>query len=191
QSRPGGRLFSLLWERDDLYLREMLAVALFLVVAALLSVSEDDDLLVATLFNELCGDFGAVDVRGADLCGRAVVNEENFVEHKLIARFVRALQLLDAVNAALGDEVLLTARFDDGYLCHSRGTIPDLLLICKRGLIKKRRFNPHTYVRYTVYVLVDLGELFVARIIVRNDGPECCPQFKVELVRGIDMLAEF
>src|SRR5205085_9476543 len=83
------------------------ARALISLTAALL---EDDDLLVAAVFDDFGFDFGARE-RLAELEVRAVADHEDFAERNLFAGF--AVHAVDRQRVAFGDPVLFALRFDD------------------------------------------------------------------------------
>ena len=80
-----------------------------LVLLALLEL-EDDDLLAATLLDDLAEDLGTRNEGAAELGGVAA-EEENFVERDLVAS--GAFELLDFDEIARGDAVLLAAGADN------------------------------------------------------------------------------
>lgn len=91
-----------------------------LEVAALLTVFDDGDGLVATLLDELCFDGSTRDVRRADLSIGAIVSKKDLVELDDVADFARGLgsDLLDLEDAVLRDNVLLSAGLYNSYFGH-------------------------------------------------------------------------
>jgi len=80
-------------------------------VTCLGPVLEDNDLLAASLAQDLGGDAGAVDDRLADNGRLAVSNEQDAAEVDRVTR--RSGQLVDLELGAQFDAILLAAGFDD------------------------------------------------------------------------------
>ena len=78
---------------------------------------EDDDLLSATLGDNLTRDLGSLNERRAKL-GAVAAKEKNFVERYFVAG--GALELFNSKKIALCDSVLLAARADN-CVCHGEG----------------------------------------------------------------------
>lgn len=92
----------------DLYLRVWLAVALFLVVAGLLPVADDDLLFVSIVFEDDSCDFRASNIRRADFDGITVCSEEDLIEAYFFALIFA--EELNRNDVPVFDEVLLRAR---------------------------------------------------------------------------------
>src|SRR3989344_2801079 len=95
-------------------------------MATLLAVAYDGYLVSAARFNERGGDFGAVQVWSADFGLGAIIGKQDFIESDLHPLFGNAVELFDAQNAVLSDDILLPACFDDSYLGHVCATIPKI-----------------------------------------------------------------
>src|SRR3989338_3129848 len=117
---------ALLWESGDADFCVRLAVAALHKMATLLAVAYDGYLVSAARFNELGGDFGAVQVWSADFGLGAIIGKQDFIESDLHPLFGNAVELFDAQNAVLSNDILLPARFDDSYLGHVCATIPKI-----------------------------------------------------------------
>ena len=85
------------------------------------AIASDDDLGLAANLGDGGLDLCLGDIRGADSCIFAIINEKNLVEDDLIAFFVGTRELLNRNRVALGDVVLLAAGLDDCKF--HRGTV--------------------------------------------------------------------
>src|SRR3989338_1184743 len=95
-----------------------LAVALFLKIAAFLTVAKYNDFRSATCLDEFGGYFCTAYVWRTHLCLAPVVGEKDFVKRDLGALFAHAFEFFDIQNTVVGNDVLLPTRFDDRYLSH-------------------------------------------------------------------------
>lgn len=176
-------------ERGDLHLGERLAVAFLLVVAGLLAVLHDHNLVAETFVDDLCRDLRAGDCRSTNLYRGAVSNQKDRIEVDFGALTGLALDVLNGNNIAFFDDVLVGARLDYCYFCHiGARTIHGLCFLGKGWFIQRFSLDSDPGLGDTVDVLIDLPELLIAAVVVGDGRTKRSTQLLIVRLIGADVL---
>lgn len=109
-------------------------MAVFLEIAALLFVFDDDEFGITADLSKGAGNFGSRDIRGADVSRvAAIVYQKHFIENYWAAFLQIPFYGLDFYSVAGCHFVLLAASFNDGKAAVGSGSFWSCRLRSLRG----------------------------------------------------------